>query len=111
MLRNMVCILGLFGLATVLAIFQKILGNFIPNHLVTLLANRLAWKKMAVCKHSSSFYRSIGGIETRLAALTPLYFSECQGKNGATTFSQTTLSIMAKLPHAATNVLQFRHLR
>jgi hypothetical protein len=41
----MVCILGLFGLATLLAIFQKILGNFFPNHLVTLLANRLAWKK------------------------------------------------------------------
>jgi hypothetical protein len=51
----MVCILGLFGLATVLAIFKKILGNFFPNHLVTLLANRLAWKKMAVFKHSGSF--------------------------------------------------------
>jgi len=30
--KNMVCILALFGLAT----FQKILGNFFPNHLVTL---------------------------------------------------------------------------
>jgi len=28
MFKNMVCILGLFGLATVLATFQKILGDF-----------------------------------------------------------------------------------
>ncbi len=28
MFKNMVCILALFGLATVLATFQKILGNF-----------------------------------------------------------------------------------
>jgi hypothetical protein len=33
----MVCILGLFGLAAVLATFQKILGDFFPNHLVTLV--------------------------------------------------------------------------
>jgi hypothetical protein len=33
----MVCILALFGYATVLATFQKILGNFFPNHLVTLI--------------------------------------------------------------------------
>jgi hypothetical protein len=38
MLKNRVCILGLFGLATVLATFQKILGNFFSNHLVTLLS-------------------------------------------------------------------------
>jgi len=37
MFKNMVCILGLFGLATVLATFQKILGDFFPNHLVTLV--------------------------------------------------------------------------
>jgi len=36
MFKNMVCILGLFGLATVLATFQKILGDFFPIHLVTL---------------------------------------------------------------------------
>jgi hypothetical protein len=36
MFKNRVCILGLFGLATLLATFQKILGNFFPNHLVTL---------------------------------------------------------------------------
>jgi hypothetical protein len=36
MFKNMVCILGLFNLATVLATFQKILGNFFSNHLVTL---------------------------------------------------------------------------
>jgi hypothetical protein len=41
MLRNMVCILGLFGLATVLATFQKILGDFFPNHLVTLIGTAL----------------------------------------------------------------------
>jgi hypothetical protein len=34
--KNMVCILALFGSATVLATFQKILGDFFPNHLVTL---------------------------------------------------------------------------
>jgi hypothetical protein len=39
MFKNMVCILGLFGLATVLATFQKIFGDFFPNHLVTLLSN------------------------------------------------------------------------
>jgi hypothetical protein len=33
--KNMVGILALFGLATVLATFQKI-GRFCPNHLVTL---------------------------------------------------------------------------
>jgi hypothetical protein len=32
----MVCILGLFSLVTVLATFQKILGDFFLNHLVTL---------------------------------------------------------------------------
>jgi hypothetical protein len=37
LLKNMICILALFGLANVLAIFQKILGNFFPNHLVTLM--------------------------------------------------------------------------
>jgi len=42
MLKNMVCILGLFGLATVLATFQKILGNFFPNHLVTLVVSYFA---------------------------------------------------------------------
>jgi hypothetical protein len=31
MFKNMACILGLFGLATVLATFQKILGNFFPG--------------------------------------------------------------------------------
>jgi len=31
MFKNMVCILGLFGLATVLATFQKILGDFFSN--------------------------------------------------------------------------------
>jgi hypothetical protein len=35
MFKNMVCISGLFGLATVLATFKKILG-FFPIHLVTL---------------------------------------------------------------------------
>jgi hypothetical protein len=37
MFKNMVCILGLFGLATVLATLKKTLGNFFPNHLVTLV--------------------------------------------------------------------------
>jgi hypothetical protein len=32
--------LGLFGLATVLATFQKILGDFFPNHLVTLVTTK-----------------------------------------------------------------------
>ncbi len=43
-LKDMVCILGLFELATVLATFQKILGDFFPNHLVTLV-------RMSVGKH------------------------------------------------------------
>ncbi len=34
--KNKVCILALLGLATVLATFQKVLGNCFPNHLVTL---------------------------------------------------------------------------
>jgi hypothetical protein len=37
----MACILGLFDLATVLATFQKILGNFFPNYLVTLVPRKL----------------------------------------------------------------------
>jgi hypothetical protein len=36
--NNTACILALFGFATVLATYQKILGNFFPNHLVTLVA-------------------------------------------------------------------------
>jgi hypothetical protein len=35
--KNMICILALFGLATVLATFCKILGDFFQNHLVTLM--------------------------------------------------------------------------
>jgi hypothetical protein len=42
MFKNMACILGLFDLATVLATFQKkILGNFFPNYLVTLVPGKL----------------------------------------------------------------------
>jgi hypothetical protein len=37
MFKNMVCILVLLGLATVLATFQKNIGRFFPNHLITLL--------------------------------------------------------------------------
>jgi hypothetical protein len=32
--KNMVCILALFGLATVLATFHKILGNFFQNKII-----------------------------------------------------------------------------
>jgi hypothetical protein len=45
MFKNMVCILGLFGLATVLATFQKILGDFFSIHLVTLIG----------CPHNETF--------------------------------------------------------
>jgi hypothetical protein len=51
MFKNMVCILGLFGLATVLATFQKILGDFFPIHLVTLHSRVGSWVHI----HNTSF--------------------------------------------------------
>jgi hypothetical protein len=52
LLKNMVCILALFGLSTVLATFQKILGDFfqiiwspwLQHFTLKLLINPQSWK-------------------------------------------------------------------